>query len=113
MRLDVIFKIHHVVVGIGAREGEDISVLAVNLNPSSSHVNGLHTESGDGHNGDDGKHKGENQPLVLAKNEQVVVEVGFARGELKGRKAGLHGNQLNGAIGTIFAGYEFVFVSQF
>jgi hypothetical protein len=38
--------------------------------------------------------------------------VGFAGGEFEGGKAGLHGNKLNGVIGTIFAGYEFVFVSH-
>jgi len=65
LRLDVILEIHHVIVRIRTRERQDVSVLAVNLNADRSHIDGLHAESGDGHNGDDREHEGENQPLVL------------------------------------------------
>src|SRR6267142_2128403 len=88
LRLDVILEINHEVVGIRAREGKNIGVLAINLNASSGHVNGPHAEGGDGNNGDDREHEGENQPLVLPQNQQVVVEVGFPGRESKGRNTG-------------------------
>ena len=65
LRLDVILEIHHVVVGIRALEGQDVSVLPVNLNAGGGHIDGLHAEGGDGHNGNDRQHEGEDQPLVL------------------------------------------------
>ncbi len=114
MRLDVILEIHHVVVGIRALERKDIGILTVNFNTGGSYINGLHAESGDGHDSHDSEHEGENQPLMLAQNQQVIVEVGLPRGEFKRRKARRQGDNLGGgAIGAIFTGYEFTFVGHF
>ncbi len=65
LRLDIVFKIHHEIVGVGALEGKDVGVFAVNLNASSSDVHGLHAKSSDGNNGNDSEHERKNQPLVL------------------------------------------------
>ena len=112
MRLNVVFEIHHVFVGLGTLEGKNVGVLAINLNAGRGHVDGLHAESGDGHNGDDGKHERENQPLVFPQDQQIVVEVGFARGKFKAGNATLQGDKLDGAVGAVLTRHEFVFVGH-
>ena len=79
LRLNVIFQIEHVVVRIGALEWQDVGVLAAQLDPGGRYVNGAHAERGDRDDGDDGEHERQNQPLMLAKDEQVVVEVRLTR----------------------------------
>ncbi len=69
LRLDVVVKIAHVVKRVGARERQDTGIFPVDFDTRGSNVNGLHAESADGGDGHNGKHKGEDEPLVLAKGE--------------------------------------------
>ena len=55
----------------------------------------------------------ENQPLMLAQDQQVVVKMRLARREIPSREAGGGGNQFNGAVGAVFPGNEFVVFSHF
>ena len=75
-------------------------------------IDGLHAERSDGDDGDDREQEGKNQPLMLAKDQQVVVEVRLARREIPDRKAGGRRNEFNGAVGAILPRYEFVFFSH-
>src|SRR5258706_16440201 len=65
LKNDVNLERNNVVLRSSTWERKDVSVLPVNLDAGRSHIDGLHAESGDGHDGDDREHEGENQPLVL------------------------------------------------
>ena len=51
-------------------------------------IHRTHAESGDAYDGNNGQQEGQNQPLVLAQNQQIVVEVGLARRQINvGKRA--------------------------
>ncbi len=100
LRLDVIFEIEHVVVGIGALERQDVGGLAAEFDARRGDVDGLHAERGDRDDGDHREHEGQNQPLVLAEDEQVVPQVRFARRQIPG---GAHAAGGWGTMSTVAA----------
>ena len=77
--LDVVV---HVSVGLlrhHIAKGEDVGILPVDFHPGRRHIHCLHFEGCDGDDGHHGQQDGQDQPLVLAQNDQVVAQVGLAR----------------------------------
>src|SRR5208283_520483 len=68
--------------------GKNLGILAVDFDSGSGDINGAHTEGGNTHDGNNREQEGKDQPLMLAQDEQVVVEMGLARGEINVGKAG-------------------------
>ena len=98
LRLDVIFEIEHVVVGIGALERQDVRGFAAEFDARRGDVNRPHAERGDRDDGGNREHERQNQPLVLAEDEQVIPQVWFARCQIPGgAQCGRRlGNDING-----------------
>ena len=89
LRLDVVFEIEHVIVRIGALERKNVGVLAAELDARGGDINRLHAEGGNRNDGDHREHERNNEPLMFAEDEQVVVKMGLARREFEGRAHGL------------------------
>ena len=87
MRLDVVVEIHRVVISLGALERKDVGIFAVDFDTRGGDVNGLGTEGTDGSDGHNCQHEGKDKPLVLAKNEKVIVEMRLVRRKLPSGQA--------------------------
>ncbi len=101
LRLDVIVDVHHVVVGICARKGKNVGVLAIDLYFCVCNVDRLHAKRRDTHERNYSKHEGKNQPQMLAEDEQVIVKMRlagreFKRGNSRRRNAALHNSRWSG-----------------
>ena len=57
----------------------------INFDARRSFVHGLHLERSDGDDGYDGQQESEDQPLVLAQNDQVIEQVRLARNLIPGQ----------------------------
>ncbi len=57
LRLDVVIEIHHVPVRIHALKRKNAGIFAVDFDAGGGHIDGLHAESSDGDDGNDGKQK--------------------------------------------------------
>ncbi len=92
LRLDIIVEIHGGVVRVVALEGQNVGTVAVDFDTRGSHVYGLHLKSGYGDDGNHGQHERQDEPLVFAENQQIIVKVRLARRELPiGQSVDLHG----------------------
>ncbi len=99
LRLNVIVRIHHVVVGIRPLKGKNIGIFPVDFNARRGHVDGLHAEGGDADDSNHREHEGQDEPLVLPKNEQIIVEVRLAGRQIEGSKTARdRRHQLHGAV---------------
>jgi hypothetical protein len=78
--LDVVVEIHHGIVGIGALKRKNVVVLPIDLNGGLGDIDGARAKRGDADDGHHGQQERQDQPLVLAKNQQVVVKVRLAGG---------------------------------
>src|ERR1700674_4655486 len=84
--LDVVLEIQQVVVGIHALERQDIRILAIDLDACGSNVNRLHAKRGNRYDGHDRQEKRQDQPLMLAENQKVIVKMRLAGRKVPGRK---------------------------
>ncbi len=77
LRLNIIVQVGVNIVSIGSGERQDVCVLAVDFHARGRHEHRLRTECTDGHNRHNREEKRKDQPLVLAKNDHIVEQVGF------------------------------------
>ena len=112
LSLNVILRIHHVVEGVPALEGKNIGIFPVDFDARGGDVNRLHAESGDADDGNDGEHEGQNQPLVLPQDEQIIVKVRLSGREIEGGKTVGERHELHVTVRAFFVWNEFVFVSH-
>ena len=77
--LDVVFEIHHLrIIALWAIEGQDAGIFSVDLDTSGSLIYRLHAEGGNRDDCYNCKGKGDDQPLMLPENHQVIEQVRLA-----------------------------------
>ena len=86
---------------------------AVDFDAGGGDIDGLHAEGGDGDDRDHGKQERQDQPLMLAEDQQVIVKMRLARREIPSREIWGWGNQLNRAVGAVVPRNEFVVFRHF
>src|SRR5713226_524170 len=112
LRLNVVVKIADVVIRVRTLEWKDVGIFPVNFDTRGGDVNGFHAESADGGDGDNGKHEREDEPLVLAKDEEVIIKMRLMRRKIPRRQARRKGNNLYSAMGAVFVRDDFVVLNH-
>ena len=98
LRLNVIVRIDHIVVRVGTWKRKYVGVFAVDFNAGRGHVNRTHAEGGEADDRNNREQEGENQPLVLSKDEQIIVKVRLPGRQIQGDKAVRDGHQFDVAV---------------